>query len=201
MGHERLHASEHTDGTDDIQDATDSQKGLATASQISKLDGIDPGADVTGDNPPQAHKTTHQDGGTDEINVGDLSGELADPQKQKALAFGGDPLSTQQTSYTTFYHFIFPGTTKMGTPTAIKVLLAEAGSPTSVSVRIRDITNSNTIATQTGLTPSTYPNIDVQDMGSLSNLPSGEAIFLVEALRSGGGPGNQVVLSGGEVQW
>jgi hypothetical protein len=41
------HASNHTDGTDDIQSATASQKGLATATQISKLDGIESGADVT----------------------------------------------------------------------------------------------------------------------------------------------------------
>jgi len=34
------HASNHTDGTDDIQSATGSQKGLATATQITKLDGI-----------------------------------------------------------------------------------------------------------------------------------------------------------------
>lgn len=34
------HATEHTDGTDDIQDATASQKGLATAAQITKLDAI-----------------------------------------------------------------------------------------------------------------------------------------------------------------
>ena len=41
------HASNHTDGTDDIQDATAAQKGLATATQITKLDGIEAGADVT----------------------------------------------------------------------------------------------------------------------------------------------------------
>ena len=35
------HASNHTDGTDDIQDATSEQKGLATATQITKLDGIE----------------------------------------------------------------------------------------------------------------------------------------------------------------
>jgi hypothetical protein len=40
------HASNHTDGTDDIQDATASQKGLATAAQITKLDGIDAGANL-----------------------------------------------------------------------------------------------------------------------------------------------------------
>lgn len=37
----KAHASDHTDGTDDIQDATSGQKGLATATQITKLDALD----------------------------------------------------------------------------------------------------------------------------------------------------------------
>ena len=41
------HASDHTDGTDDIQSATGAQKGLATAAQITKLDAIEALADVT----------------------------------------------------------------------------------------------------------------------------------------------------------
>jgi hypothetical protein len=41
------HASTHTNGTDDIQNATSAQKGLATAAQITKLDGIEALADVT----------------------------------------------------------------------------------------------------------------------------------------------------------
>jgi hypothetical protein len=40
------HADSHVDGTDDIRDATASLKGLATAAQIAKLDGIDAGANV-----------------------------------------------------------------------------------------------------------------------------------------------------------
>lgn len=40
------HASDHTDGTDDIQNATAGQKGLATSTQITKLDGIEASADV-----------------------------------------------------------------------------------------------------------------------------------------------------------
>ena len=40
------HASNHTDGTDDIQDSTAGQKGLATAAQITKLDGIEALAEV-----------------------------------------------------------------------------------------------------------------------------------------------------------
>lgn len=41
------HASTHVNGTDDIQSATAAQKGLATAAQITKLDGIEANADVT----------------------------------------------------------------------------------------------------------------------------------------------------------
>jgi hypothetical protein len=41
------HAASHTNGSDDIQNATASVKGLATAAQITKLDGIEASADVT----------------------------------------------------------------------------------------------------------------------------------------------------------
>jgi len=41
------HAGGHTDGTDDIQNATTLQKGLATAAQITKLNDIEEYADVT----------------------------------------------------------------------------------------------------------------------------------------------------------
>jgi hypothetical protein len=35
------HAASHTDGTDDIQNATNAQKGLATAAQITRLEALD----------------------------------------------------------------------------------------------------------------------------------------------------------------
>lgn len=41
------HAASHTDGSDDLQDATASVKGLATAAQVTKLDAIEALADVT----------------------------------------------------------------------------------------------------------------------------------------------------------
>lgn len=41
------HAASHVDGTDDIQNATSGQKGLSTAAQVTKLDGIEALADVT----------------------------------------------------------------------------------------------------------------------------------------------------------
>ncbi len=41
------HAASHTDGSDDIQDATAGQKGVMTAAAMTKLDGIEAAADVT----------------------------------------------------------------------------------------------------------------------------------------------------------
>ena len=70
-------------------DATASKHGLMPKADKSKLDGIAPGADVTGSNPPQVHAASHENGGSDEINVAGLSGELADNQPPKAHALGG----------------------------------------------------------------------------------------------------------------
>ena len=45
--HDEAHAAKHTDGTDDIQDATPAQSGVMTATQATKLSGIETAADVT----------------------------------------------------------------------------------------------------------------------------------------------------------
>ena len=74
------HAASHVDATDDIQSATAAHKGVATAAQITKLDGITALADVTGSNAPQAHAASHQNAGGDEVSVVGLSGLLADDQ-------------------------------------------------------------------------------------------------------------------------
>lgn len=58
------HASNHTDGTDDIQDATASVKGLMTAAFATKLNGIETGADVT-DAENVTAAGAHMSGGTD----------------------------------------------------------------------------------------------------------------------------------------
>jgi len=97
-----LHASSHTDGTDDIQDASASQKGLATAAQITKLNGIQAGAQVntvnsvfgrtggvtaqsgdyshgqiTGqtenDHHAKNHASTHGEGGADALKLDDCA--------------------------------------------------------------------------------------------------------------------------------
>jgi hypothetical protein len=55
------HAASHTNGTDDIQDATAAQKGLMTAAYGTKLDGIEALADVTA-TAETSHADVVQDG-------------------------------------------------------------------------------------------------------------------------------------------
>jgi hypothetical protein len=62
------HAASHTNGTDDIQDATASVKGLATAAQITKLDGIATGA----------NNYTHPNHSGDVTSVGDGATTIAE---------------------------------------------------------------------------------------------------------------------------
>jgi len=50
-----------------IPAATTSVPGHATAAQITKLDGIEAGADVTGSHAPQSHATSHKLAGSDVI--------------------------------------------------------------------------------------------------------------------------------------
>jgi len=54
-------------------------EGRETSEILSDI-GVAAGADVTGSNAPQAHKTSHQNTGGDEISVTGLSGLLADDQ-------------------------------------------------------------------------------------------------------------------------
>lgn len=50
---------------------------------------------------PTTHKTTHQDGGSDEISVGGLSGELADEQLSSWTKLSGKPTTfTPETHHT-----------------------------------------------------------------------------------------------------
>jgi len=63
------HASNHIDGTDDIQDAAPTQKGLMTSTQASKLQGIVAGAEPN--NISSANATDLTDGGETSLHIHD----------------------------------------------------------------------------------------------------------------------------------
>ena len=75
------HASNHTDGTDDIQNATNAQKGLATAAHITDIESNNAHRGTTSGNPHQvkALETTYDNSasGLSATNVKDAIDELA----------------------------------------------------------------------------------------------------------------------------
>ena len=71
-------------------------------------------------------------------------------------------------------NFIFRGTTALGTPTAIKVISLVEDASNAASIKIFDVTNSLTIAEGTGFTNIVFA---INDLGTLSNLSAGEAIW------------------------
>jgi hypothetical protein len=81
------------------------------------------------------------------------------------------------TTYTTLTSFDFPGLNIWSDVSNIKIIsLMEAGGD-SYDVRIYDVTNNNLICSKT--LNNEYECIS--DLGSLSNLPSDESIFEIQA--------------------
>lgn len=86
------------------------------------------------------------------------------------------------TSYTVDYAFYFRGTVDLGIPNNIKVVVQDDASSSKFDVRIFDITNSLVIAEKLDIEPGSIPiNID---LGTLSNLPTGEAVWEVQSKKS-----------------
>lgn len=135
------------------------------------------------------HKDEHQEGGPDELNVQGLSGELADPQKQKEmhwlLRMGSYPEAySSSTSYLVAGLIKFPGSDSMGKePTSIKVIAGGDGD--GMKVKIYDRTNSLMIAEKTDIPADA--DRDIYDLGVLSNIPTGEAIWEVQIASDSGG--------------
>jgi hypothetical protein len=94
-------------------------------------------------------------------------------------------LATTSTSWTPMGSFIFDGTTLKGTPQKIEVI-ANNQAVTQTDIRVYDVTNSNVICTYTGLTTGSQT---IVDLGTLSNLPTGSAIFEVQLQTVGAGSG------------
>jgi len=98
------HASTHTNGTDDIQDATTSQKGLMTATQATKLSGIATGANNYTHPNHSGEVTSLGDGATtiqpNVVSNTKLSDMAANTVKVRNNASSGDPVDLSMPSST-----------------------------------------------------------------------------------------------------
>lgn len=80
--------------------------------------------------------------------------------------------------------FEFGGTDRWGEPSAITAVAFMNGALTSYDLRIQDITNGQTIAQMLGLTNTV---VAIVDLGTMSSLPAGGAVWEVQGQRTGTG--------------
>jgi len=89
-------------------------------------------------------------------------------------------ISTVATGYAVLSKFIYTGSSDIGAITKIYATVSQANGATT-SIRIYDVTNALVIAELTGFNDTTTT---IKDLGAISNLPSGQAIFEIQAKTS-----------------
>jgi len=109
----------------------------------------------------------------------------------------GDGAETKSASYETVASFIFEGSTALAVISAIKVIVSADGA-TSGSIRIFDFTNTQVIAELSMFTETSQV---IKDLGTISNVPAGEALFEVQLLKTGGGGAARVLCSSVQVKF
>lgn len=113
------------------------------------------------------------------------------------LSFNGD-LQSSSLTYEMVAAFPFPGTSVISSISKINAILRKNGSATSVSMRIYDATNAQTIAEVLNVT--NQDNTIITSLGVISNLPENEATFEIHLLRTGGPGGARAFCSGIEIR-
>lgn len=104
------------------------------------------------------------------------------------LAFYSLALNLEQAghitpSYDEVATFIYPGSSSVAAITKIKAILYTSSSSVTGKIKIYDVTNANTIATFGSGTNSTSP-YNIVDLGTVSSLPTGPAVFSVQVYNS-----------------
>jgi len=98
-------------------------------------------------------------------------------------------------NYRLIGRFYFAGTDAIGTTTVIKIMARRTLGSNGFSLKVYDPKNFNEIVEKTG---NTEEGFDPIDLGTLSNLPSGDSSFELWAKAEGGG--TRAVIDGGAVK-
>lgn len=98
-------------------------------------------------------------------------------------------VSTTSPTYESLAHVIFAGSIVVGQLLSINVnAWRTGGAPTpQIDIRVVNLGNADVICELLGVTST--DEFNVQDMGLLSNLPTGPTVFELQARRSGGATG------------
>jgi hypothetical protein len=110
-------------------------------------------------------------GGTNELSV-------AFTDQTKAY------VKRSNSSYGTMCYFLFNGTDKLSTPTAIKIIAWNKTNNKNYSVRVVRQDTGDVIAE---LVNADNNEVEIKDLGTLSNLPTGPTIFEIQGKTDSGG--------------
>ena len=211
------HATGHVTGGSDVIAAVIAAgaSGLMTGADKTKLDSVGANADVTADNAPQAHKTSHENGGTDEISVAGLSGVLADDQHiidSEAVAAAKTvkldeltaPTDNTTLDFSTSLHGLVPKGTDVGDylkdngtwadpVSAVNAILARITTPNAIG----NSSATLTVDFDDGYTQTTTLN-SASVAITLSNIP---AVGVALKMTQDGSGSRDPDFSGNSVKW
>lgn len=109
---------------------------------------------------------------------------------KKFIVSSRNGVKTKAEVYTRVDHFIYPGSTITASNVTRVLVNAQAESGVMYDVRLYDVSNGNEIAKVTGLTNET-PGI--LSLGTVSNVPSSDAMFEIHIIRTAGSDPNGIV--------
>ena len=101
-------------------------------------------------------------------------------------------LDTEEASYVSAGVIPFPGSDVEGIPKKISAVCGKKGGTTTFSVRLYDKTNALVIAKQTNQS-NNYP--ELLDLGAITNVPEGPAIWEVQVKKTAGDAGKVVTVA------
>lgn len=105
----------------------------------------------------------------------------------KIISYSLAEISTFSQAWIKMHGFIFPGTDFLGLPTNCKVIYRT--TTTIADIRVQDVSNTNTICSVTGVSNAVDT---IVDLGTISNLPTGEALFELQG-QTGSAPASLIV--------
>lgn len=101
-------------------------------------------------------------------------------------------LDTEESSYVSAGVIPFPGSDVEGIPKKINAVCGKKGGSTTFSVRLYDKTHALVIAKKTNQDDD-YPTL--LDLGTISNVPEGPAIWEVQIKKTAGNEGKVVTVA------
>jgi len=99
----------------------------------------------------------------------------------RPMHFAWERLSGSSSSWTVEAYVRWPGSSVVGTPSAIKIVARLSGAGTDGGFRIYDVTNAQTVVTFSSISGTT---IAIYNLGALSNISAGEAIWEIQMKES-----------------